>query len=81
MSRMCDGDFRFEQHQRARGALSLAFRRRGPISCLADLRQEGCLKARFPRPDGGMQVVTLNTSGGIAGGPVVLGAVRGRGDR
>ncbi len=76
MSRMCGGGFRFEHHQRARGALVLAFRRRGPISCLADLRQEGCLKARFPRPDDGMQVVTLNTSGGIAGGDVLRTDIR-----
>ena len=37
---------------------------------LEGLRQAGCLKARFPRPvdDGWASVVTLNTSGGIAGG-------------
>jgi urease accessory protein len=38
------------------------------LTCLADLRQEGCLKARFPRPHDGMEAVTLNTSGGVAGG-------------
>jgi len=31
---------------------------------LRDLRQEGCLKARFPRPAGWTEAVTLNTSGG-----------------
>ena len=39
--------------------------------CWTELRQAGCLKARFRvRPDdsGWMDVVTLNTSGGIAGG-------------
>ncbi len=37
---------------------------------LDGLRQVGCLKARFPRPDDPrwINVVTLNTSGGIAGG-------------
>jgi len=57
-------------HQRAFGRLSLAFRQRGKASVLADLRQQGCLKARFPmgEADGWKSVVTLNTSGGIAGG-------------
>jgi len=57
--------------QRARGTLSLSFRRRGSVTCLADLRQEGCLKARFPRPHDGMQAITLNTSGGVASGDVL----------
>jgi urease accessory protein len=35
---------------------------------LGDLRQEGCLKARFPRPVDWTETVLLNTSGGIAGG-------------
>ncbi len=37
---------------------------------LGDLRQEGCLKARFPRagPPGWSGAVLLNTAGGIAGG-------------
>jgi urease accessory protein len=37
---------------------------------LAELRQSGCLKARFPRGDGGgwFELVTLNISGGVAGG-------------
>jgi urease accessory protein len=56
------------RHQRARGVLALAFRRRGAATVLADLRQEGCLKARFPRAPGGLEAVTLNTSGGVAGG-------------
>jgi urease accessory protein len=42
--------------------------RRGEATVLGDLRQEGCLKARLPRPPGWAEVVTLNTSGGIAGG-------------
>jgi len=61
--------------QRARGVLSIAFRRRGEATVLADLRQEGCLKARFPRPHDGMQAVILNTSGGVAGGDVLRTAI------
>ncbi len=43
-------------------------KRRGAASVLADLRQDGCLKARFPRPVDWAEVVTLNSSGGVAGG-------------
>ena len=53
--------------QRARGEVRLALRRRGPVTAIADLRQEGSLKIRFPRADA-MQAVLLNTSGGVAGG-------------
>jgi len=36
---------------------------------LATLRQEGCLKARFPRVHGdAAEVITVNLSGGVAGG-------------
>jgi urease accessory protein len=55
-------------HQRAYGTLRVAFKRRGPLTVLEDLRQEGCLKARFPRPIDWPEAVLLNTSGGIAGG-------------
>jgi urease accessory protein len=58
-------------HQRAKGDLQIAFRRRGDVTGLADLRQEGCLKARFPRPVGWTEAVTLNSSGGIAGGDIL----------
>jgi urease accessory protein len=56
--------------QRARGALDVGLRRRGADTVLAGLRQEGCLKARFPRggAPGWRDVVVLNSSGGIAGG-------------
>ncbi len=59
--------------QRAFGRLSVSLKRRGPQSALEDLRQVGCLKARFPRGDDAawLNVVTLNTSGGIAGGDVL----------
>jgi len=56
--------------QRAVGELRVDVRRREGRTALAGLRQAGCLKARFPRPEdpGWLSVVTLNTSGGIAGG-------------
>lgn len=63
-------------HQRARGVLTLAFRRRGEATALADLRQEGCLRARFPRTPDGLEAVTLNTSGGIAGGDRLRTGIR-----
>ena len=57
-------------HQRARGDLRLSFKRRGAATVLDGLRQEGALKARFPRPERGAwaSAVTLNSSGGVAGG-------------
>lgn len=56
--------------QRAVGRLSVSFRRRGDATVLDRLHQQGCLKARFPRPEPGEcpVAVTLNTAGGIAGG-------------
>ncbi len=57
-------------HQRARGELRLALRRRGPLTVLEDLRQSGCLRARFPRPPDPAfpEAVLLNVGGGIAPG-------------
>ena len=56
--------------QRASGELRVAFRRRGELTVLDDLRQVGCLKARFPRvgADEWTTAVMLNTSGGVAAG-------------
>jgi urease accessory protein len=56
--------------QRASGELAVSVRVRDGMTVLDGLRQSGCLNARFPRgaPDGWMQVVSVNTSGGIAGG-------------
>jgi urease accessory protein len=56
--------------QRASGELRVSFRCRGEATVLDDLRQAGCLKVRFPRvePDAWVTAVTLNTSGGVAGG-------------
>jgi urease accessory protein len=56
--------------QRAVGELTVSVRRRDEVTVLDGLRQGGCLKARFPRAlvPGWIDVMTLNTSGGIAGG-------------
>jgi len=60
-------------HQRARGTLRLSFKRRDTATVLDGLRQEGCLKARFPHTEQGSWTgaVTLNSSGGVAGGDVL----------
>ena len=58
-------------HQRAYGNLLVRVGLRDGRTVLRDLRQEGSLKARFPRPAGWMEAVTLNTSGGVAGGDVL----------
>lgn len=62
--------------QRARGELRVRIRERGGVSVLDRLFQAGCLKARFPRGavSGWCDVVTLNTSGGIASGDRLIGA-------
>jgi urease accessory protein len=54
--------------QRATGELRVSVRLRDGRTALEGLRQAGCLKARFPRSDDWLNVVTVNTSGGIAGG-------------
>ncbi len=50
--------------------MRVSFKRRGVATVLDEFYQSGCLKARLPRtPDGDWTTaVTLNTSGGIAGG-------------
>ena len=54
--------------QRAKGELRVGVRVRDGRTVLEGLRQAGCLKARFPRSGDWLNIVTLNTSGGIAGG-------------
>jgi urease accessory protein len=56
--------------QRAVGELHVSVKRFGAETVLDELRQVGCLKARFPRRvvPGWMDVVMLNTGGGVAGG-------------
>jgi urease accessory protein len=51
---------------------------------LAGLRQEGCLKARFPRPlaPGQVELITVNLSGGVAAGDRLdVGVALGPGTR
>ncbi len=57
--------------------MRLSFKRRGAATVLDGLRQEGCLKARFPRPEPGAwtAAVTLNSSGGVAGGDALATTV------
>src|SRR3954465_11943578 len=54
--------------QRAVGELRIGVKRAGERTVLDDLRQAGCLKARFPRrvEPGWMDVVTLTPGGGVA---------------
>lgn len=53
---------------RAKGAITLSVKPDQPRARLADLHQVGSLRALFPRVDGMMQAVLVNTSGGITGG-------------
>lgn len=54
---------------RAQGALRLAAKRRGRETVIKELRQEGSLKALFPRVRGdALDAVFLNTAGGLTGG-------------
>jgi len=56
--------------QRAAGRLSLSFHAQNTQTKLKTFYQEGCLKARLPRPatETTADLITLNISGGIAGG-------------
>ncbi|WP_341366951.1 urease accessory protein UreD [Yoonia sp. BS5-3] len=54
---------------RAQGVLRLAAKRRDAQTVIADLRQEGSLKALFPQVRGhALDAVFLNTAGGLTGG-------------
>ena len=66
---------------RAQGALRLVAKRRGAQSVIADLRQQGALKALFPRSYGRtLDAVFLNTAGGLTGGDrMALDVVAGPG--
>ena len=56
--------------QRAQGKLILGFKRLGAVTKIDTLFQQGALKARLPRPQEATlcEAVTLNISGGVAGG-------------
>jgi urease accessory protein len=62
--------------QRASGELRVRLEQRNGATVLDRLFQAGCLKARFPRGAvrGWSDIVTLNTSGGIAGGDKLTSA-------
>jgi urease accessory protein len=55
---------------RAQGELRLGFKRRGNVTVLDTLYQQGCAKARLPNveEDGWKSAVAINTSGGLTGG-------------
>jgi len=54
---------------RAIGALQLSAKRRGPDTVIDGLRQDGSLKALFPKVRGAaLDAVFLNTAGGLTGG-------------
>lgn len=67
---MLDAGLASAMLQRARGKMRLGFTQHGGTTRLAVLRQEGCLKARFPYAEPGAWTtsVLLNSSGGIASG-------------
>ncbi len=54
--------------QRARGRARLSVRRRGARSVIRDLHMSGSAKLLFPRAQGALQAVYLNSSGGVTGG-------------
>ena len=59
----CDDGAETAALQRARGSAEARVRRLGERTKLADLRQEGCLKLRFPRlPQASVEAV-LDTFG------------------
>lgn len=56
---------------RARGTLSVRSKQRDDTSVIDDLHQAGSLKALFPRtPNAALDLVFLNTAGGMTGGDV-----------
>ena len=59
--------------QRAKGQLALRFRQAAGCTRVHEFFQEGCLKARLPRPVAAdiCEAVTMNISGGIAGGDML----------
>ena len=75
--RMFDAGFPCDSSslQRAEGTLVVSFRVRCGMTVLDTLHQAGCLKARFPRQvaRGWAEVITLNSSGGIAAGDRLSG--------
>jgi urease accessory protein len=68
---MYDGASPSDSAERARGCLAIGFRSPEPgKTALSRLYQQGCLKARFPRPASGEppSSILVNSSGGVAPG-------------
>ena len=62
--------------QRARGAVEASMRVAAGRTRIARLRQEGCLKLRFPRlPGSTAEIVLVNTAGGLAGGDALVQSI------
>lgn len=63
-------DARLASLPRAQGELRLGFKRRGALTVLDTLYQQGCAKARLPNaePGGWKSAVAINTAGGLTGG-------------
>ena len=57
--------------------MRITVKRRGQVTVLDRFRQEGCLKARLPRPERGAwtTAITLNSSGGVAQGDRLATAI------
>lgn len=64
--------------QRSRGELRVRLRQLGARTALADLYQQGCLKARLPQhvSTAPLEVVTINTAGGLTDGDDVSTTVQ-----
>ncbi|QCK87286.1 urease accessory protein UreD [Phreatobacter aquaticus] len=56
--------------QRAHGVGRLSFLRRGDVTAIHDSYQEAALRLRMPKPERGgpLEVVIINTAGGLTGG-------------
>ena len=63
--------------QRASGRSRIVFRRRGDVTCLDRLYQDGCAKVRLPRMIREVpEAVLINTAGGLTGGDMLSTEVR-----
>ncbi|SFA98457.1 urease accessory protein [Poseidonocella pacifica] len=71
-----------QEQPRARGTLRLSTKAGPKGSAIDGLRQQGCLKALFPRVTGHTEAILINTSGGITGGDRLrISATAGAGSR
>lgn len=67
--------FRTPLHQRANGCLDVSLEERNGRASVTRFYQEGCLKARCLRGRAIPEIVSINISGGIAGGDVLTSRV------